>query len=80
MAPKEFKQIHNYVGKKVEVEFRNGRIAFGTLSFYDWQHQVIHLSDYDLFIPDKEGADKIYGELMVINCKEWSILQAKTNK
>ena len=77
MAPKEFKQIHNYVGKEVQVEFRDGRLAFGILSFYNWEQQIIHLSDYVLHRPTKEGADKEEGEMMIINCREWKVLKAK---
>ena len=77
MAVKEFKQIHNFVGKIIEVEFRDGRLARGTLSFFDWKERVIHLSDYELHKPTKEGADKKTGEILIINSKVWNIAQGR---
>ena len=77
--PKDFKQISQYVGNRVEVDFKDGRLAIGTLSFYNWDQQVIHISDYELNRPDdsEEGYDKTTGKVMVINCREWKTVQVK---
>ena len=77
MGPKDRKQINQYQGKRVEVEFKDGRLATGKLAFYNWEQQVIHLSNYELNIPDKseEGYSKRTGTFLVINCREWKTVQ-----
>jgi len=77
MGPKDRKQINTFQGERVEVEFKDGRLAIGTLSFFNWQQQIIHLSNYELNIPDKseEGYEKKEGRFLVINCREWKNVQ-----
>lgn len=74
---KDHKQIHNFIGRQVEIEFRDGRIAFGTLSFFNWDQQVIHLSDYKLHRPSDEGTDCKDGEMIIINQKEWKTVEVR---
>ncbi len=72
-SPKDFKQINNYLGEQVEVEFRDGRIAMGKLVFFNWQQQIIHISDYKIMKPEdnSDGYSKKEGRLYIINYKDW---------
>ena len=78
-SPRNYKQINQYVGERVEVEFRDGRLLIGTLSFYNWEQQVIHISDYELMRPesDDEKYSKTAGRVMVVNCRDWKTVQIK---
>ena len=78
-SPKDQKQINQFVGNKIEVEIKDGRLAIGTLSFYNWEQQVIHVSDYELLKPepDEEGYSKSTGEILIVNCRDWKTLQVR---
>ena len=78
-SPKDFKQISEFIGNIIEVEFKDGRIAEGTLSFFNYQQQVIHISDYTLMRPEEndKGYSESKGNILIINTKEWKTLQVK---
>lgn len=79
VSPRDYKQISEYIGHTVEVEFKDGRMAEGILSFFNYQQQVIHISDYKLMRPEDsdEGYSKSEGPILIINTKEWKTVQVK---
>jgi len=75
MGPRDFKQISQYIGSNIEVEFKDGRLATGVLSFFNYEQQIIHISDYSLKRPEEDGYSEENGEMLIINSKEWRTIQ-----
>jgi hypothetical protein len=64
-------QISNYIGKIVEVIQPDGTLVTGCLRFFNFQAQVIHLSEYtriNLNLKDE-------GEFYVINACDWKTIK-----
>ena len=76
------KQINKFHGSEVKVEMRNGNVIEGTLAFFNYDEQVIHLNNYKEFILIKEdGLEDCFkeipeeGQMMVINKYSWFTLK-----
>ena len=72
------KQITEYTGKRVTVEQKDGKEVVGTLAYFNYAAQVIHLNNFKIFFLDKSGVVKDKpekkGELCVINSSNWEQL------
>lgn len=64
-------QINNLQGEKVKVFLKNDDILFGTLTFFNYNEQVIHLKDFSLY---REGRLVEQGKFWVVNSRAWSNL------
>lgn len=70
------KQIKHYVGDRVEIDMKTGNIIEGALAFFNWEQQIVHLSDYIEFdTKRKEVVNK--GKFIVVNQREWSTFRVK---
>ena len=74
------KQIQNYTGCHVKILCRDGTTVNGILSFYNWEAQVVHLSDYVMVLPDyarvkHDGPEKtalpLQGPFIILNKSDW---------
>ena len=76
IKPTDLPRIIDFLGERVEVPMKDGSIVFGVLVFYNWDQQIIHLSDYEHNVPNDsdEGYEKKKGKFRVINCREWRML------
>jgi small nuclear ribonucleoprotein (snRNP)-like protein len=63
------RQIQDYKGHKVKIEFKDGRMAIGILAYYHYDAQVIHLTDAKVI----NNLDEVLysTEFMVINRDMW---------
>lgn len=75
VTPKEVDQIAKHIGKVVYVNLagEQKRYTVGNLSFFNWEQQVIHLSEYKTFSEDDKIIDE--GKFIIINQKEWKTLR-----
>lgn len=64
-------QIASCRGSRVRVKLKNGSILHGTLAFYNYEQQVIHLENFEL--ENKESVD-VKGDFWVVNSKAWDNL------
>jgi len=67
-------QISKYIGRTVSVKLEGDEKIEGTLCFFNFQHQVIHLGRYTEYT--SEGTSK-GGCFKVINAKEWKTIEIK---
>ena len=72
MGPNDVSQIKDFIGARVSVQKKDGSIVFGTLSFYNWEQQVIHLCDFEVVM---ENCVSRKGKFVVINSREWKNLE-----
>jgi small nuclear ribonucleoprotein (snRNP)-like protein len=73
-TPKDLPQIHRFIGKTVIVDIAGDTYMVGTLTFFNWEQQVVHISDYTQFRDDKE-IDK--GKFIIINQRTWVNVRVK---
>ena len=62
-------QINNFLGERIKVELKGERSAYGVLSFFNFEQQVIHLNNYDIL--DLDGNELERGKFIVVNAKSW---------
>ena len=64
-------QINKLRGSKARVELKNGCVLSGTLAFFNYNEQVIHLQDYVL---TKSDGGSESGAFRVVNRNAWYTL------
>lgn len=75
VTPKELDQINNHLGQQIHVDLRNGNTAVGTLSFFNWEQQIVHLSNFEII--DESGNLIDTGKFYVINQRDWGGVRIK---
>ena len=58
----------------MKVFMKDGDVMYGTLAFYNYDEQVIHLEDYEVYRKD-EFVEK--GKFWVINTHAWDNLSVE---
>lgn len=61
-------QINNLQGQRVKIYLKNGDTLYGTLTFFNYNEQVIHLKDFAL---ERDGRIVENGKFWVVNSRAW---------
>lgn len=72
----EMPQITYYKGRNILVELPNGDRIKGTLVFYNWDGQVIHMSDcVHIITKNQLKVKETEAEFLILNKNNWTLLK-----
>ena len=64
------RQIQDYKGHRIDVEMKDGRHISGILAYYNYDAQVIHLTDVETVYME-DLTHPFQAEFMIINKDVW---------
>lgn len=80
--PKTITQIKHYIGSNVKITLKDDGEVYGTLAFFNFDQQVIHISDYmqssnERNIDGSKTGNKVEnaGQFIIINFDQWKSLE-----
>ena len=62
-------KVSDYLGKEMSVELKNHHVLKGTMVFYHFTEQMIHLKNWKQY--DEEGNLVKFGEFVIVNRTAW---------
>lgn len=79
---KPLRQINNFKGKRCTLELQNGDVLEGTLVFFNFKDQVVHINNYVIWHKEKSKDGESVGQeekgaMIVINGADWAKLKIK---
>lgn len=73
--PHSLSYIQHYTGKEITVKTSNGSTISGTLSFFNFDTNAIHLTRWTVLESEDDNELGQQGQFMMVNNSEWKVVK-----